>query len=235
MKTLILLMLSYCLHAQVGIGTINPTATLDVNGTFRERGIQEGIHDKFVVVDDDGNHYWMRVNNLYPFIEDKLVSTEPKTARVFTGGAETLLDVDLDIEIPIVIPANTTAYLRIDYSVPLGTTITTPQDLESYMGITFWLDGVMNEDIIDKFNLNKTNTSNDGTISVFNHRRLTGVYKHEIVNTSSTPTTSLFEIKGLLEQYNSDLITHYIWNMWSDTGSNENWGITVIWYRIDYR
>lgn len=65
-KIILLLLLSNCLFAQVGINTNTPTATIDINGDLRIRNIQKGlITDSILCVDANGLIHKIKYNIVY--------------------------------------------------------------------------------------------------------------------------------------------------------------------------
>lgn len=111
MKTLILLLfVTFAGYAQVGIGITSPTATLDIDGNLRVRGLTDSPEVDFLVTDDDGFVFTRRLPNIPPpidtqieeFLRDKL------TIRITNQTTNYLVELLMGTEVlsSDVIPIN---------------------------------------------------------------------------------------------------------------------------------
>ncbi|MGR3856402.1 hypothetical protein [Chryseobacterium indologenes] len=123
-------------------------------------------------------------------------------------------NIDLGLSISVTIPANSTAKILVDYSVPMGTSVSSNGvPISGYFGIRFLKDGTEAPEGSRKFTLPE-GTSGSEMVSV------SGKFSESYNNTSASPVTVTYTLNGYAES-NSYPIR---FNMWSATGSNFNWG-----------
>lgn len=200
----------YMSHSQVGIGTTDPTADLDVNGTLRVRNIPESnTNNTFLTTDDDGNI--TKTNNYVLVDAEAVVASNPIDYN--SPGGITTNNIDLDLSLNVTIPGNKEALIIINYSVPIGiSSFTSPVD--TYYGIRFLIDGVEDQSGSRKVSVVSNAAANMNTISC----TYTKYYSAQTAERNVTVT-----LNGYVEQYDSG-IHSYRFNMWSATGNNFNWG-----------
>jgi len=204
--------------SQVGIGTTNPTADLDVDGNLRIRSTPDLTSGKQLVVDKDGN---VGVNNNYYLIlMPTTVASSPKVHESDTKFSFIKNDIDLGLSQSVTIPSNKRAKVIVTYSMPLGTR-TNNVDIDGYMGVRFLKNGIENESGSRKFNLNEISGS------AYQMGTLSSVFTEEIV-TGDTDLLVNYSLDGYIEQYATTEIVRYVFNMWSSTPPNYNWGRAML-------
>ncbi|AZA84153.1 hypothetical protein C1637_16830 [Chryseobacterium lactis] len=133
------------------------------------------------------------------------------TSPVDQPAAGTVNNTDLGLSQPVVIPANSTAKIIVDYSVPMGTTGTaTPA---GYFGVRFLKDGTEQPAGSRKFTVPNTGAGSN-MVSV------SGKFTEQIVNSTASDVTVTYTLNGYTEGTNQN--TRF--NMWQTSGSNLNWG-----------
>lgn len=127
-------------------------------------------------------------------------------------AAGTANNVDLGLSQLVIIPANSTAKIVVDYSVPMGGVGTgTPK---GYFGIRFLKDDVEEQAGSRKFTVPSTSGVSSNMVSV------SGKFTEQIVNSTASDITVTYTLNGYVEITGSS--TRF--NMWSNSGSNFNWG-----------
>ncbi len=204
--------------SQVGIGTTNPTAGLDVASTLRVRSTPDLVNGKQMVVDKHGN---VGVNNNYNLIlMPTAVAPSPKVYVSSTKNSFTKNNIHLGLNKSVTIPSNKSAKVIVTYSMPLGTK-TNNVDIDGYIGVRFLKDGIENESGSRKYNLNEISGS------TYQMSTLTSVFTEEII-TGASDLTIVYSLDGYIEQYSATKNVSYIFNMWSSTPPNYNWGRAVL-------
>jgi len=200
--------------AQVGIGTTNPTADLDINGTLRVRNIPiDNNATKTLVVDNLGN---VSVSNNFVLVNTVSdVAAGPVTYSSGTLGATTKNDINLGLSQTMTIPANKTARIVVTYSVPVG--INGTEEVEGYLGIRFLKNGVEADSGSRKYTINKRY----GTTVQMN--TISSIYTEEITTAGTSQNVS-YDLNGYIEQYGALAVPTYIFNMWDISPPNYNWG-----------
>jgi hypothetical protein len=202
----------------VGIGTTNPTAGLDVDGTLRVRSTPGLVNGKHLVVDKHGN---VGVNNNYNLIlMPTTVAPSPKVYVSNTKNSFTENNINLGLIQSVTIPSNKQAKVIVTYSMPLGTK-TNNVDIDGYIGVRFLKDGVEKEAGSRKYNLNEISGS------TYQMSTLTSIFTEEII-TGNTDLTIEYSLDGYIEQYSTSKNVSYIFNMWSSSPPNYNWGRAVL-------
>ncbi|WP_330747396.1 hypothetical protein [Chryseobacterium sp. CP-77] len=145
------------------------------------------------------------------------VFTDSATAPVgqpALGNGVIVNNIDLGLSVSVTIPANSTAKILVDYSVPMGTSVpSNGVPITGYFGIRFLKDGTEAPEGSRKFTLPE-GTSASEMVSV------SGKFSESYNNTSASPVTVTYTLNGYAES-NSYPIR---FNMWSATGTNFNWG-----------
>lgn len=122
----------------------------------------------------------------------------------------------------VTIPPNSTAIVKIYYSVPMGTT-DGRYEVDAYMGVRVFRNGV---DVIDdnrKESLPKAmiTQGTQTTVQMFN---VSNYYREEVSNPGASPLIITYMLRGYIEQAKSRQLAKYRFNMWSASGLNYNWG-----------
>lgn len=145
------------------------------------------------------------------------VFTDTATApvgQIALPSGTTVNNIDLGLSVSVTIPANNTAKIVVDYSVPMGTGVQyTGVPITGYFGIRFLKDGIEAPEGSRKFTLPEGTTGSE-MVSV------SGKFNDTFNNTSASPVTVTYTLNGYAES-NSYPVR---FNMWSATGSNFNWG-----------
>ncbi|MGX5683876.1 hypothetical protein ACWKWW_04885 [Chryseobacterium cucumeris] len=145
------------------------------------------------------------------------VFTDSATApvgQVALASGVIVNNIDLGLSVSVTIPANSTAKILVDYSVPMGTSVpSNGVPITGYFGIRFLKDGTEAPEGSRKFTLPE-GTSASEMVSV------SGKFSESYNNTSASPVTVTYTLNGYAES-NSYPIR---FNMWSATGTNFNWG-----------
>lgn len=217
----ILCLISSFVFSQVGIGTTNPTADLDINGNLRIRNTPlETVSNSLLSVDDMGNVFKANAFML------KEASTFQATTFVdhIANGSVTINDIDLGLSTSINIPANKEALVLISYSVPVGiSSFSYPET--SYYGVRFLEDGVENH-----AGSRKSSVISDGINSSSDMTNMTTIncFYTKLYSSSSVDRTITFTLKGYVEQHHDLGIHIYRFNMWDPSNENYNWGKATI-------
>tara|TARA_R100000935_G_scaffold26814_1_gene46942 strand:+ start:141271 stop:141999 length:729 start_codon:yes stop_codon:yes gene_type:complete len=212
--------------AQVGINTTSPSATLDVNGDFRVRNMTETYGDYVITTDTKGNFSKTKTYLLYDAGE---VVASGAVGRSLTGD-EIMEDIDLDLEVPVLIPANKEVKVIITYSVPMGT-ILNSNPPNTYIGATFFKDNTEIQQGSRKVSLSyNASQTND---RICNMSTITNSYVENFSSLADDLVVK-YSIKGYIEQYSeqSNLSYSYKFNMWQPGNSNYNWGKASVSYQV---
>ena len=203
-----MLLLPLQVISQVGIGTLNPTKSLDINGDLRIRLIPDSNESSILNTDSNGN-----VGKFNTFLisdAEGVVAEAPVNSSVSNNNI--VNDIDLGMSITVNVPSNKLTLIIINYSVPVG--MADFSNPSSYYGIRFMRNGVEEESGSRKYSLVDSLNANMVTIS--------NVYI-ELIQPSATPQSISYELLGYVE-LNESGTYKYRFNMWSNTGNNFNWG-----------
>lgn len=230
MKTLLVLLIPFISFAQlgrVGIETVNPTKTLDVNGELRVRELPL-VNGSLLSSDTLGNVGVSGFSfGLYSVSASAPV--EVRTTGPF-GRTSIIRGIDLGMVLPVTIPAGTTAKILVSYFVPFGV-VTSPETLSCYQGTILFRNGTEVPGASTKFQMDEQHpiaalANVNGTFRMAN---ITTTYLDTYDNTGSSPAILTYSLKGYVEEYySSDNNVTYRFNMWSATGDNFNWGKSVM-------
>ncbi|MGC5745784.1 hypothetical protein [Chryseobacterium sp. NFX27] len=139
------------------------------------------------------------------------VATAPVDQAAIASGV-IVNNINLGLSVPITIPANSTAKIAVDYSVPVGTVGSAGTEL-GYYGIRFLKNGTEAPEGSRKYSIPVgDNGSQMASIS--------GKFSETLTNSSSSPVTITYTLNGYIES--SNLPTRF--NMWATSGNNFNWG-----------
>ena len=194
--------------AQVGIGTTDPTADLDVNGNLRVRNIPASSSNTSVLTtDDDGNitkSNFFTLSDLQTDIADAPVT---RYMGSVIGFSEIIDDIDLGLSTTVTIPENKEAIIVVMYSVPVGIRNRFEQfeldAFNSYYGIRFLKDGVEEPAGSRKSTLIESEGQQCMTT-------ITGFFSEKL-DSVSTSRTITFTLNGYVEQLNIGSIHQQNW------------------------
>ena len=210
---------------RVGIGTTDPTKKLDVNGELRIRTVPDSVGNQSILtIDANGNVSKTNAANASLLANTTGSVATTNVDRTFTAPG-TDNNIDLGLTQTITIPANTTAKVFINYSVPAG--ISSFTDAKGYYGVRFLKDGTEQDAGSRKYSF----FSGQGV----NMTTITNTYFEEIPASASIQTIT-YSLKGYVELY--DLLGQtsqtFRFNMWQPTGNNFNWGKATITAQVYY-
>lgn len=203
-------LLCYISYSQVGIGTTDPTADLDINGNLRIRNIPESdVNNTFLTTDNEGNI--TKSSNYVLFEANAVNALSPINYNSI--GITKVDNIDLGLSFNIIIPKNKEALVIINYSVPVGiSSYSSPAN--TYYGVRFLVDGAEDQSGSRKVSVVLNAAANMNTINCVYYK----YYSAQTIERSINIT-----LNGYVEQY--DFGNHqYRFNMWSNSGNNNNWG-----------
>ncbi|OAB78937.1 hypothetical protein [Cochleicola gelatinilyticus] len=226
LNTLILVLSTASTFAQVGINTLEPKATLDVNGTMRVQDLPTKSGNFLLTTDSDGFVSKFKSYLLYDVIGD--IAEYP--VELTLNGNETVDNLNLGLSSIVVIPPFVEAKVIINYSVPVGTALQNYPP-STYVGIRFIKQGVEMEEGSRKVTLVSEETGSNNNIS--NMNTISNIYI-ETFAPSSEERIFNYEIQGYIEQYveSGNDPYEYRFSMWDNTGPNYNWGRATLTSQI---
>ena len=233
--TYILLLLPFLTFAQVGIGITNPEATLHIAGDLKIDTIPVMNEDYVLVADSDG--FVGKKIGIVPFSVQTIKAIMPSRVNYTTTTNEVHINNDIDLGLgtyTITINPGRTSLISVEYNVPVGAVNSTLDQIATYIGIKFLIDGVENQDVSRKIQMPvfSTATSLDGlsTSGLFRTDKIISSWTDVVTNTTASPMLISFEIRGVLQQARVNNNNYaqvgktYIFGMWSSTGNNLGWG-----------
>lgn len=244
-KLYIIFMVAFAYHinliAQVGIGTTSPQATLHVAGTTRIDELPLMTSNRVVVADSVGNFGYKTLSGSGSgglTIETNIdIVTNNKLVFPGTIGQYVRDNIDLDLEVTVTVQPNTTSYIRVEYSLPLGAQNCMYPGMEilTYIGGVFYRDGTQIREANRKIQLDPRPWADvfgsTGTLCSMGYVGCS--YSETVTNSTEDPITITYELMGYLEQhYASNQNIDYIYGMWLPFGDNNfNWGDAFIKYQ----
>lgn len=232
-----IMLLPFLTFAQVGIGTTNPQATLHIAGNLKIDTIPTMNEDYILVTDSDGFIGKKLSSATSPLSVQTIRATMPDRINYTTTTNGVQIDNDIDLGLGVytvtINPAQT-SLITVNYNIPIGAVNSTLDQIATYIGIKFFIDGVENQDVSRKIQMPvfSTASSLDGlsTTGLFRTDKIISTWTDVITNTTTDPILIDFEIRGVLQQARvtntnpSQTGKTYIFGMWSATGDNLNWG-----------
>jgi hypothetical protein len=227
------------LIAQVGIGTTSPEETLHIAGTARVDNLPLMTSNKVVVADSVGKLGYKILSSSGGLSIETNIDIVTNNKLVFPGtiGMYVRDDINLDLEVTVTVQPNTTSYIRVEYSLPLGAQNCMYPGMEilTYIGGVLYRDGTQIREANRKIQLDPTPWvdvfGSTGTLCSMGFVGCS--YSETVTNTSNEPITITYELMGYLEQhYASNQNIDYIYGMWLPFGDNNfNWGDAFIKYQ----
>lgn len=223
---LFLLLLTAFASAQVGINTIEPKATLDVNGTMRVQDIPIKSGNFLLTTDNDG--FVSKFKSYLLYDVNGAIAENPVDRTLH--GNETVDNISLGLTSIVVIPPFAEAKVIINYSVPIGTALQNYPP-STYVGIKFIKQGVEMEEGSRKVTLISEPYGSNNNIS--NMNTISNIYI-ETFAASSVERTFNYEVQGYIEQHvdSGNDPYDYRFSMWDSSGPNYNWGRATLTSQI---
>lgn len=226
----LIFLLTLPLFSQVGIGTVNPSAMLDVNGDVRVRDLPDSDSSVFVVASPDGT--LGKKNVEFDIIENTHFATSPVTRNIFTEGSNYVGNIDLGLSISISIPENRKAIINLVIEVPAGT-VSGYHLPNGYIGMNFYRNGFNLDDYDSKFSFGDLRTTNFTSVDM---NKIITSYSETIVPQAAAQTIN-YSVRGFIDQIHALYTSSgnsigYRFNMWSASGNNYGWGRAKIQYKI---
>ncbi|MDR6465343.1 hypothetical protein [Chryseobacterium sediminis] len=130
--------------------------------------------------------------------------------------ASTIVDnVDLGLSLAVTIPAFSATLVIVTYSTPVG--FQNSGSFLGYMGVRFLKNGTEAPGGSRKYTVSQvTNVYSMVTVGT--------TYVETITNSSSTPMTITYSLNGYIEKAMGGASETFIFNMFSSSGVNFNWG-----------
>ncbi|MFK7049386.1 hypothetical protein FLACOL_02287 [Flavobacterium columnare] len=207
----------------LGIGTASPTSTLDINGSLRVRNIPTTTSSTQILTSDSSGNI-ATFNSYLPSDVDGIVASNPVSYSISTPG--TVNNINLGLSTSISLPANKSCMIIINYSVPIGISNFPKQEVVGYYGIRFLKNGVEAEagsrksTIVNNYEVSSPYGSTADMLTVSN----TYIEK---LTTGASPVNITYSLNGYIEYYSSFNST-FLFNMWSSSPPNYNWGRATI-------
>jgi hypothetical protein len=222
-------------NGNMGIGrsdinyAMSPSQKLDVDGNVRFRGVPDetgvAATERIVVLKNDGTAKKVPVEAMFPpdkFSLDDIFVNKAGTSVHYDYNYPIISYSNIDLvnfSRTITIPPNTVGRVILNYSIPAGThdlNCANPDRL-SYIGVTFYKDGVEQQEGSRKISLKGlASSSRMGTIN--------GNFSEDITNNTSSDMTVTYRLAGYAEGSGAGTCM-IVYNMW-DGGNqpNYNWG-----------
>ncbi len=237
-KLLLLLLFPMIALSQVGIGTTSPEEMLHVAGTFRVDDLPSMTDsDKVIVADSVGKlgYRILDIDDDVSFENDISIATTHLLYTPPTNFLDQRFDIDLDLELTVTVPPNSTSIIRVDYSIPMGAQncLHPGMDMLTYIGATFYRDGVIIPEANRKIQLDpRPHARIGGSIGTLcSMGSVDCSYTETVVNTGNSPINIHYEVMGYLEQHYVSTRIPYIYRMWLPSPfPNFNWGYAFIKY-----
>ncbi len=237
------IILTTSLYSQVGINTVNPTETLDVNGTTRIRTLPASTSTNIVVAESDGTLGIATVFNQqtinYPTVYIDDVSYYP----IWTDNyVQHIRDIDFNFERTITIPDGKTAWIRVEFYMPIGLYAPPNTRVAAYQGACLWRNGIILDNECSKINLKENSfiqgQGQDPDIETFRCSFVQNLFKEEIIDVlDGNDTVITYSVRGYLEHYYKSIPINegiaYFWGYFSDN-NNYHWGKASLDIEVTY-
>lgn len=147
-KLLLMILVSLNMYGQVGIGTIVPSAMLDINGDLRIRNVPSTpVETKYLVIDADGNVGWSTVNGGSALITSAQLNQEWRGAYTDiisgTTGYYENTSIDLQMDMDLVVPDGQFHIMILEWAVPVGIKYPVGVSVDATIGVRLYIDNVL--------------------------------------------------------------------------------------------
>lgn len=208
--------ISISAYAQIGINTTDPTKDLDVNGEMRVRDLPVSTNKNISLLATDGQGNIQR-GNIF-FLSDIIDRTASSPKRINARGYQNF-HTNLNLGTTVIIPANKRAKVIVNYSVPAGADLYNDPP-STYLGVTFKRNGNERPSGSRKVTLPNLPSSN----VIAKMTTISNTYT-ETFPPRDYERTITYSLYGYVEQSApSNKTYNYIFNMYSASGANYNWG-----------
>ncbi|OWP77440.1 hypothetical protein BWK62_07605 [Flavobacterium oreochromis] len=207
----------------LGIGTSSPTSTLDVNGTLRVRNIPVTTSSNQLLT-SDANGNIATFNSYLPSDVDGIIASGPVSYSL--SAPATVNNINLGLSTTVNLPANKNCMIIVTYSVPIGISSFPKQEIIGYYGIRFLKNGIEAEAGSRKSSFVNNYEASAPYNSTADMLTITNTYIEKIT-TGASPVSITYALNGYLEYYSSFNAT-FLFNMWSLSSPNYNWGRATI-------
>ncbi len=143
-------------------------------------------------------------------------ATASITQNIPSSPVSTTVDnIDLGLSLAVIIPAFSTVQVIVTYSTPVG--FQNSGGFGGYMGIRFLKNGTEAPGGSRKYTISQANGG-------YTMATIGTTYVETITNSSSTPMTITYSLNGYIEKLTGVSPETFIFNMFSSSGANFNWG-----------
>ncbi|AEW86136.1 hypothetical protein B0A78_11910 [Flavobacterium columnare NBRC 100251 = ATCC 23463] len=207
----------------LGIGTSSPTSTLDVNGSLRIRNIPVTTSSTQILTSDANGNIGTFNTHLLSDV-DGIVALNPVSYSIASPGIVNNLNLGLSTSVSL--PANKNCIIIINYSVPVGISNFPKEEVIGYYGIRFLKNGTEAEAGSRKSTIVNNYEAPPSTGSTANMSTITNTYIEKFT-TGASPVNITYSLNGYIEYY-SYFNSNFLFNMWSSSPPNYNWGRATI-------
>lgn len=140
----------------------------------------------------------------------------------FPVSGSTVNNVDLGLGLTVTVPAMSTVQIVVTYSTPMGFLKPTSSEIfGGYMGVRFLRNGVEAQGGSRKYSISQIFNQNNGSYVMTS---VGATFVETVTNNTSTVGTVIYSLNGYIEKTQGTTAPTFIFNMFSATGSNFNWG-----------
>lgn len=213
-------------NANVGLGDFSATpmtAKLDVQGTARLRALTNADLDlanynTTLVADENGNLGYTTNAPAGNWLFND-AQTAVCTTNTLATASNSKPDI-LELNLPIVVPANTAMKIIVSYSLPASYQRVPSTVNVNYLGATLLKDEIEVPAGSRKYSAVRPAAASAGSVSGL---AINGSAIEEIVNNTASPITIIYRIKGYTEGMSTTALVRF-GKFALTTGSNFNWG-----------
>lgn len=120
-------------------------------------------------------------------------------------------NINLGLSTIVIIPANSTVHVRVEYSTPIGCK-TSNSYPAGYIGCRMLVDGVLSKEATGKFSFSQLNTQPGNSFEVF---KISGSHTETYTNNSPLSDMVIYEVVGILSIGDIQVLpTEFYWIMW---------------------
>ncbi|WP_223599067.1 hypothetical protein [Chryseobacterium sp. GVT01B] len=140
---------------------------------------------------------------------------------VFPASGTTVNNIDLALGLTVAIPAMSTVQIVVTYSTPIGFSKPASDTFGGYMGVRFLRNGVEAQGGSRKYSINQIFNQTSGSYIMTS---VGATFVETVTNNTSTVGTVTYNLNGYIEKSQGTNAETFIFNMFSATGGNFNWG-----------